>query len=141
MQAAIALGAGITWQSTVSLESLLRRQAQMTQIIVTCRPRYAGGAKHLRWVLVPETLWTTLEPTPVEFFDNQHELPYPVGSPENRQTRRLAARVRTFDRWDTATAFSNMLRWGDWKRFSGGFVALPQHGKPDTNRAVVEVIA
>jgi hypothetical protein len=34
-----------------------------------------------------------------------------------------------------------MLRWGDWKRFSGGFVALPQHGRPDTNRAVVEVIA
>jgi uncharacterized protein (DUF58 family) len=140
MQAAVALGASITWQSAVSLEALLRRQSQMTQIIVTCRPRYAGGAKHLRWVLVPETLWTTLDATPVDFFDNRHELPYPVGSPENRKTRRLAARTRTLDRWDAASTFSDMLRWGDWKRFSGGFVALPQHGRPDTNRAAVEVI-
>lgn len=142
MQAAVALGAGVAWQSTVSLDAMLRRQSQMTQIIVTCRPRYTGGAKHLRWLLVPETLWTTLEPTPADFFDNRHELPFPVGSPENRQTRRLAARKQTLDRWDVASTFSHMLRWGDWKRFSGGFVALPQPGKPDAApRAVVEVIA
>lgn len=146
VQAAISLGASITWQSNVSLEALLRRTSQitqMTQIIVTCRPRYAGGAKHLRWVLVPETLWTSLEATPADFFDNRHELPFPVGSPENRQSRRMAARARTLERWDTASTFSHALRWGDWKRFSGGFVALPQHGRPDANpnRAVVEVIA
>ena len=111
----------------------------MTQII-DVSPALRRWAKHLRRVLVPETLWTTLDATPVDFFDNRHELPYPVGSPENRKTRRLAARIRTLNQWDTASTFSHMLRWGDWKRFSGGFVALPEHGRPDANRAAVEVI-
>ena len=41
----------------------------------------------------------------------------------------------------TNATYALMLRWGDWKRFSGGFVALPHQGRLDANRAVVEVIA
>lgn len=138
IQPALSLGASLAWQSMIPLESLVRKHAQTTtQIIVSCRPRYAGGAKHLRWVLVPESLWTTLEPTPADFFDRAYELPFPAGSPENRATRRQALRVNTLDTWQAASAFSQVLRWGDWKRFSGGFVALPDS---NANHAVVEVI-
>jgi hypothetical protein len=91
--------------------------------------------EHIRWVVVPEVAWTTLDcDIPGE---DTFEHPFPSGSPENRRSRRMRDRQAALVRWQDRAFFSQMVCWSDWSRFAGDHVARLDRGR---GRVVVEVI-
>jgi uncharacterized protein (DUF58 family) len=127
---ALELGAQIAWQAELPWRSLLRRNER--QIIVSCRPRGIRQPQ-VSWVVVPEVAWTTMEAPPRR--DPAIMNPYPVGSVENRSSRRQAAQRHAQTRWHDLSVFSQVVCWTDWPRFAGDHVA-----RRDGDRAVLEVI-
>jgi uncharacterized protein (DUF58 family) len=131
---ALQLGARVTWQSTVSLESLLERSmTRGRQVVVSCRPRQLERNARVSWVVMPEAAWTALEVSLAR--EPAITYQFPAGSVENRSTRRTLAQCQANARWHDMAAFSQLVCWTDWQRFSGDHVA-----RRDGNRAVLEVI-
>lgn len=116
--AAQRLGAGVRWQERVSVVGLLGDEPS---IVVSCRlPAELTEGAGLRWVLVPVAVWTTPEQQPPA--SSYTLLPYPMGSAENRWSRRRRERLR-FERVrrDEDRLFS--LCWGGER--GGSFIARP----------------
>jgi uncharacterized protein (DUF58 family) len=129
------LGARVVWQNAMTLDSVVSEKAER-QIVVSARPRrVAADAEHVRWVVVPEVAWTTLDvDTPPE---DTFEHPFPAGSPENRRTRRHRERHAAMVKWQDRAFFSQMVCWSEWSRYTGDHVARLDRGR---GRVIVEVI-
>jgi uncharacterized protein (DUF58 family) len=130
---ALRLGARIEWQSTLPIEAIIGDRDHEKQVVVSSRPRRRALAKDVSWVVVPEVAWTTLEADPPVEPGAMHT--YPIGSPENRRSRRMRERDRALTRWADRAFFTEIVCWTDWTRFSGDHVARPNQG-----RAKVEVL-
>jgi hypothetical protein len=119
----------------MTLDSVVSEKAER-QIVVSARPRrVAADAEHVRWVVVPEVAWTTLDvDTPPE---DTFEHPFPAGSPENRRTRRHRERHAAMVKWQDRAFFSQMVCWSEWSRYTGDHVARLDRGR---GRVIVEVI-
>ena len=91
--AALRLGARVAWQSALPVSELV---ADAATIIVSCRIQpLLEGRRTMPWILVPESVWTCFDevaPEPARL-----QLPHPMGSADNRASRRRQAR-RRFDR-------------------------------------------
>jgi uncharacterized protein (DUF58 family) len=127
------LGARVCWQDGMTLDSVLGDRAER-QIVVTARPRRVAS-EHVRWVVVPEVAFTTLDcDVPPE---DTFEHPFPAGSPENRRTRRHRERYGVMMKWQDRAFFSQLVCWSEWSRYTGDHVARLDRGR---GRVVVEVI-
>ncbi|HUS28549.1 MAG TPA: DUF58 domain-containing protein [Kofleriaceae bacterium] len=127
------LGSRVAWQNGLTLESMLDKSAER-QIVVSARPRRVG-TEHVRWVVVPEVAWTSLDVDTVT--EDTFEHPFPVGSPENRRTRRHRERHTAMVKWQDRAFFSQMVCWSEWSRYAGDHVARFDRGR---GRVIVEVI-
>ena len=126
---ALRLGARVRWQPSLPLSSLIK-PGREKQVVVSSRPRpVAGldGAADLLWVVVPEVVWTSPEPAPAE--RSPFQLPFPIGSVENRIVRRMKERRRVERARRDGALFNDLLCWTDWKRLSGAYVARPNGGR------------
>jgi uncharacterized protein (DUF58 family) len=86
---ALRLGAEARWQDQLGLEAIL---GDAPSIVVACRVQPDPQGRTPRWILVSEWAWTRYDEalqTP-----SVGMLPHPVGSPENRWSRRRRDRLR-----------------------------------------------
>jgi uncharacterized protein (DUF58 family) len=89
---ALRLGAGARWQEDVPVETLLPG-AKRSAVIVSYRLQPdPEGAGDLRWILAPVSAWAHGD----EPLQQQSPalLPHPIGTPENRWSRRRRDRLR-----------------------------------------------
>jgi hypothetical protein len=90
MSRALRLGAEVRWQDTLSLTGLVTDEPT---IIVSYRfqPDPTDGGE-LRWIIVPEPVWTCFEEQPQKHASAV--FPHPLASPDNRWSRRRRERSR-----------------------------------------------
>lgn len=123
---ALKLGARVRWQESIALPSLLAK-GPARQVVVSARPRPVDAPGAITWVVVPEVAWTSVEPWPAD--PSYVSLPYPLGSADNRPSRRHAERKRAEAARRDGALFNELLCWTDWGSLSGAFVARPSHGR------------
>jgi hypothetical protein len=87
---ALRMGAGVRWQEELPLQGLVTNEAA---IVVSFRlqpdPRGAGT---VRWIVVPEPVWTCFDDRPQQ--GTPGVLPHPMGTADNRWSRRRRERAR-----------------------------------------------
>jgi uncharacterized protein (DUF58 family) len=129
----LRLAGRITWQTALTLGSLVTGDAPIRQIVVSSRSRKLVAASPLTWIVVPEVAWTsTVPPVPPR---SLVKLPYPAGSADNRLGRRIRDREhRQLVRHDHILLSQVMCRT-ELASFSGELIARPQRG-----RVALEVI-
>jgi uncharacterized protein (DUF58 family) len=90
MSRALRLGAEVRWQDTLSLTGLATDEPT---IIVSYRsqPDPTDGGE-VRWILVPEPVWTCFADPPQRASAAVHS--YPLGTPDNRWSRRRRERTQ-----------------------------------------------
>ena len=117
---ALRLGAQVRWQDALPVEGLLDKEAA---IVVSCRmaPLLADHGP-VRWVLVPEAVWTL--PGEAKQRPSATVLPHPVGSPDNRWSRRRREQQRRAQARREESTFLSMTSDLGGDR-SGQFVARP----------------
>jgi uncharacterized protein (DUF58 family) len=123
---ALKLGARVRWQESIGLPSLLGK-GPARQVVVSARPRPIDAGGEITWVVVPEVAWTSAEPWPSD--PSYVALPFPIGSADNRPTRRRAERLRAEAARRDGALFNELLCWTDWGSLSGAFVARPSQGR------------
>jgi hypothetical protein len=117
------LGARATWQSTFPIDGLLEARG-VRQVVVSCRPRPVEAHSDLVWVFVPEATWTSPEPwLPTA---DAIKLQFPLGSADNRMSRRRRERARVETMWRDRMMFHQMV-W--WRPPTGAYLASPVQGK------------
>jgi uncharacterized protein (DUF58 family) len=93
LSATLRLGARVRWQEAIPVGDLL---TDGTQVVVSFRlqpdPVHQGAPREVRWIVVPVSSWAVSyeslqRPAPAI-------LPHPMGSPENRWSRRRVDRLR-----------------------------------------------
>jgi uncharacterized protein (DUF58 family) len=133
---ALQLGAAVGWQAGLTLDDLVGTGRKERAVVVSARPRRVSqSVSEARWVVVPEVAWTTIDcETPSEH-GMKHA--FPVGSPENRESRRSMQKLAAMTRWQDRSFFSQVVCWTDWSRFAGDHVARPGR---EPGRVTVEVI-
>jgi uncharacterized protein (DUF58 family) len=119
----LRLGARVTWQTALPLETLVRKAATR-QVVVSSRPRRVACSSEIVWVVVPEAAWTASEPPYPA--NPAITLPFPSGSADNGSGRRKRERRRIEVMWQDRAVFSQIICWSD---FSGDYVARPQAGR------------
>ncbi len=126
LQPCARFGATVTWQAAVPLARLVddRTQRGVKQIIVSSRPRRVQFATEISWVVVPEIAWTSAEPDLAK--RSASILPFPLGSEENRESRRDRERQRVMAMWNDRAEFSQTMCWTEWSTYSGSHVANPK---------------
>ncbi|APR79242.1 Hypothetical protein A7982_04589 [Minicystis rosea] len=101
---ALRLGAQARWQDTLRLDRLTSNESS---IVVSCRmqpdPVDAGP---VRWILVPESVWTCFEDRPK--IATPGVLPHPVGTADNRWSRVRRERMRRDHALEEHKRFSAM---------------------------------
>ena len=122
---ALRVGMRVQWQGDVALDKLLDTRGAK-QIIVTGRPRRTRNDE-VAWVVVPEGVWTSPEPSPPDISATTH--PFPSGSPENRGGERVRERKRVAKMWADRMQFTHLVGWTDWSRYSGHHVARGRDGR------------
>jgi uncharacterized protein (DUF58 family) len=129
----LRLAGRITWQSALTLSSLVTGDAPIRQVVVSSRSRKLVAASPLTWIVVPEVAWTsTLPPLPPRSFT---KLPYPAGSADNRLGRRIRDREHQRQLRHDHALLSQVMCRTDLASFSGELIARPQPG-----RVALEVI-
>jgi uncharacterized protein (DUF58 family) len=123
---ALKLGARVRWQGAIALPQLLAA-GPARQVVVSARPRPVDSPAEVTWVVVPEVAWTSAEPWPPE--PSYLALPFPIGSADNRPSRRRRERTRADAARRDGALFNELLCWTDWSRLSGAFVARPSNGR------------
>lgn len=90
MSRALRLGAEVRWQDTMSLTGLVTDEPT---IIVSYRaqPDPDGGGA-VRWIIVPEPVWTCFDEPARR--GSAAVLAHPLGSPDNRWSRRRRERIQ-----------------------------------------------
>jgi hypothetical protein len=122
---ALRLGAGARWQTVVPLGSLVDAGA-VRNIVVSARPHAVHSAAEISWVVVPDTQFVGAEPawpssSPVT-------LPFPIGSGDNRLSRRRAEQWRIAEIVrDHAILHDTLCGARPFPR--GVFVARPNRGR------------
>lgn len=117
------LGAQAAWQESVSLGKLIGDKRARC-VVVSSRPRPIERGDLVSWVVVPESAWTGSEDLLPP--DSGLVYPFPLGSAENRATRRQAELKRLDRRWQDRNVFSQVACWTDWRRYSGHHIARPK---------------
>jgi hypothetical protein len=123
---ALKLGAQVRWQGALPLSALL--EVNTVNMIVSARPRpdVAADATTLRWIIVPEFVWTESEaPLPL---GSPALLPYPAGAPENSRALRRREKVRAERRRRDGLLFDRLLQWSNGPVTRGALMARP-HGE------------
>jgi len=117
---ALRLGAQVRWQETLPVEALLGKEAT---IVVSCR-RAPLLADHgpVRWILVPEAVWTLVAQPKVRA--GVTTLPHPMGSADNRWSRRRRERLRSERARRDQNRFVRLCEDCNLER-AGSFVARP----------------
>lgn len=118
------LGAQAVWQDKVSLDQLIG-DARARCVVISSRPRRIQKSELVAWVVVPESAWTGPELLAGGETGLVH--PYPLGSPENRASRRKAYGKRLDRQWQDRNVFSQVACWTDWRRYSGHHIARPKN--------------
>jgi hypothetical protein len=122
---ALRLGARVRWQGARRLSAMIER-ADVRHVLVTSRPRRVDTEHPLTWVVVPDAYWTTLEP---EWRDgNPSILPYPIGSGDNRMSRRKAEQLRLAMMRRDRAVLTDML-WTERSVPAGVYVASPHNDR------------
>lgn len=132
---ALRLGAAARWQSALPVEAMLERGATF---LVSCRiqPLLAGAelSEGARWILVPEPTWTCFD----EAFPARSvgRFPLPLGTRDNRLSRRQRAQRRWWAGLRDHTAFSRHAASGSAPR-PGSFSARPMRSSQSSPRRIV----
>ncbi|HEX8114498.1 MAG TPA: DUF58 domain-containing protein, partial [Kofleriaceae bacterium] len=129
----LRLAGRITWQTALTLSSLVAADASTRQVVVSSRSRKLVAASPLAWVVVPEVAWTsTAPPVPAR---SLARLPYPAGSADNRLGRRIRDREHHQLVHHDHVLLSQVMCRTELASFSGELIARPQRG-----RVALEVI-
>lgn len=126
---ALQLGARVAWQASLPLPALVGEPRELVRtVVVTCQPKPRDASPDITWIVVPEVGWTThgWQPLPSALWMT---LPYPLGSAENRLSRRRQHRKRVSKQWDDRAELSLLLGSIDWSQYAGAFVARARDGK------------
>lgn len=126
------LGAQVVWQEALSLDALVGEKSARC-VVVSSRPRRIRRADVVSWVVVPESAWTA--PEELSFPERGLTHAHPLGSPENRASRRKAEARRRDRQWQDRNVFSQIACWTDWRGYSGHHIA-----RPDADRIALAVI-
>jgi uncharacterized protein (DUF58 family) len=129
----LRLGGRITWQTALTLSSLVADDAPVRQVVVSSRSRKLAVASPITWVVVPEAAWTS--PGPPLPARSLIKLPYPAGCADNRLGRRSRDRLRRRLLWNDRTIFSQVVCRTELATFAGELIARPRRG-----RVALEVI-
>jgi hypothetical protein len=124
---ALRLGAEVRWQDTTTVADLLSDEPS---VVVSYRLQAdpvtgeKGTKGAVRWINVPLTVWARFdEPLQQSSFA---QLPHPMGSPENRWSRRRRERARLLRaRRDRALLLDCCSPTRDRRERIGTFVARP----------------
>ena len=120
---ALELGAEVRWQDALSVVGLLD---DTQAIVVSCRPSpdlAEGDAKRsVKWIVVPQAAWTRFD-EPAQGL-SVGLLPHPVGSPDNRWSRRRKDRLRRERARRDHITFTRLCK-ETVARKAGSFVATP----------------
>lgn len=129
----LRLAGRITWQTALTLSSLIASDAPVRQVVVSSRPRKLVAASPLTWIVVPEVAWTSsMPPLPPRSFA---KLPYPAGCADNRLGRRRRDRQRHRLLHHDHTILGQVMCRTELASFAGELIARPQRG-----RVALEVI-
>ncbi len=113
------LGAAIAWQDAIPPRDLVD---DARTIVVSHRLPKTDEESAATWIVVPAELWSTFDAPRVT--PSHGVLPYPMGSADNRWSRRRLERARRDkERWDHAT-FSVLASHSQSRR-ANNFVARP----------------
>jgi uncharacterized protein (DUF58 family) len=121
MGPALRLGAEVRWQDALEVVGLLD---DAPAIVVSYRqsPDLGEGKQGVRWIVVPQTAWTRFD-EPAQTL-SVGLLPHPVGSPENRWSRRRRDRLRRERARRDHLTFARLCK-ETVARSPGTFVATP----------------
>lgn len=123
MSRARRVGADVQWQDTLTLAGLVTDEPT---IIVSHRfqpdPSPGGDA---RWIIVPEPVWTCFDERPREI--SPALLPHPMGTAENRWSRRRRERIRQARALRDHKSFARAAA-DSAPRKSGSYIARPDWG-------------
>ncbi|MFT3770292.1 MAG: DUF58 domain-containing protein [Minicystis sp.] len=118
MSEALRLGAQARWQDVLPIDGLTSNE--MT-VVVSCRrqpdPKDRGA---LRWIVVPEAVWTCFDDRPR--FPTPGILPHPIASADNRWSRLRRERMRQEGALRDHKTFSKLCA-DTTKAQAGDFVA------------------
>jgi hypothetical protein len=114
------VGARANWQGTIGVDALLGDCAR--NVVVSARPRPLD--RDATWILVPEFVWTDVEPPPLH--DAWTTLPYPSGASDNRFWRRKRQKRAHEETRRAGALFDQLCQWGDGPHLEGSFVARPR---------------
>jgi uncharacterized protein (DUF58 family) len=125
LASALRLGAEVRWQSSVGVADMLSDEPS---IVVSYRlqpdPVTAERAAHVRWINVPVSVWARFD-EPLQQ-PSLALLPHPIGSPDNRWSRRRRERLRLLRaRHDRALLLEHCSPTRDRRDRTGTFVARP----------------
>jgi len=142
----LALGSRVRWQSKLSVESMLGGRATAIRnagagavIVVSWRLQERARLREgVRWIVVPGRWWTDPGLDLVRPWRSFAVLPHPMGSPDNRWSRRRQEQRRrerlAGDRAAFAISSSDHLHWvaqgraplAPTRKREGSFVARPK---------------
>jgi uncharacterized protein (DUF58 family) len=114
------IGARANWQGTVGIDGLVGEGAR--NVVVSARPRPLE--RDVTWILVPEFVWTDVEPPPL--LDAWTTLPYPSGASDNRWLRRRHEKRAHEETRRAGALFDQLCQWADGPHLEGSFVARPR---------------
>jgi uncharacterized protein (DUF58 family) len=134
MAQALRLGAQARWQSSLPVEALLSKEPTF---LVSCRTQPLLAAPELtaeaHWIVVPEPAWTCFdEPLPAR---SVVLFPHPLGSPDNRWSRRLGAQRGWWRALRDHSAFTRHSA-GTINAGAGSFCARPMRASPSGPRQI-----
>ena len=129
----VGLGSRITWQTTLTLSSLISAESSTRQVVVSSRSRKLAAASPLTWIVLPEAAWTSPgAPLPPR---SLVKLPYPTGCADNRLGRRSRDRQRLRELANDRTILSQVMCRTELASFAGELIARPRR-----DRVALEVI-
>jgi hypothetical protein len=117
---ALRLGAQVRWQEAIPVESLLDKEPAV--VVSTRMAPLLSEHGPVRWILVPEAVWTLVAQPRVRAPATR--LPHPMGSADNRWSRRRRERMRSDQARRDQGKFVRLCEDIGGER-AGSFVARP----------------
>jgi hypothetical protein len=114
------MGSRLRWQETLRPEALL---GEGRTVVVSHRLPANAKESEARWIVVPASLWAPLDEGIAR--GSAGLFPHPMGSADNRWSRRRRERAR-IERAKTDHAIFSVLCSHSQERRAGNFVARPQ---------------
>jgi uncharacterized protein (DUF58 family) len=133
MRDVIQLGGRVSWQTALTLSSLVAADPTIRQVVVSSRARKLASSAPLTWIVLPEAAWTS--PVTPQLVRSPYKLPYPAGCADNRLGRRSRERRRLQQLANDHTILSQVMCRTELDSFAGELIARPQR-----DRVALEVI-